>query len=127
LQYREDFDSLRKEWIGGFPTVKDGKMVLTPPDIQSALMAESLAEACRVARLAADLPRLQRYERALLPCFRFLMSLQYTGQRAEHFVEAYRPSILGAFHASAQDGKLRIDYTQHPLCAMVQYLDAVAE
>jgi hypothetical protein len=55
------------------------------------------------------------------------MSLQYTGQRAEHFVEAYRPSILGAFHASAQDGKLRIDYTQHPLCAMVQYLDAVAE
>lgn len=125
LQYREDFDSQRKQWIGGFPTVKGGKMELTPPDIQSALAAESLAEACRVARLAGDLPRLQRYERALVPCFHFVMSLQYTGKRVEHFVEAFRPSILGAFHASPQDGNLRIDYTQHPLCAMVQYLDCV--
>jgi hypothetical protein len=127
LQYREEFDSQRKQWIGGFPAVKAGKMELTAPDIQSALAAESLADACRVARLAGDLPRLQRYERALLPCLHFVMSLQYTGKRVEHFVEAFRPSILGAFHSSAQDGNLRIDYTQHPLCAMVQYLDCVVE
>jgi len=125
LQYREEFDSQRKQWIGGFASFRDGKMVLTPPDIQSALAAESLADACRVARHAGDLPRLQRYQRALIPCMHFVMSLQYTGKKAEHFVDSFRPSILGAFHASLQDGSMRLDYTQHSLCAMVRYLDGV--
>jgi hypothetical protein len=55
------------------------------------------------------------------------MSLQYTGNKTDHFVEKFRPWIQGAFYASPQDGNLRLDYTQHPLCAMVQYLDAVVE
>ena len=69
----------------------------------------------------------ERYERALLHNLHFLMSLQYTGARTQHFVESFRPSINGAFHASHQDGNIRIDYTQHSLCAMVQYLDAVVD
>ena len=99
-------------------------MELTPPDIHSRWQqrvwrkrAASLAlpAICRVCVLRTA---------ARAACI--LMSLQYTAT-AEHFVEAFRPSILGAFHASPQDGNLRIDYTQHPVCAMVQYLDAVAE
>jgi hypothetical protein len=35
--------------------------------------------------------------------------------------------VLGAFYASHQDGTARLDYTQHALCALVQYLAEVAE
>ena len=63
----------------------------------------------------------------LLANLHFLMSLQYNGPKTQHFIEAYRPSVLGAFHASHQDGNLKIDYTVHPLCAMVQYLDTVVD
>jgi hypothetical protein len=127
LQYREEFDSQRRHWNGGFRRCSDGKIEQTTPDISSARCGESLAEACRVARLMGDLPRYERYEKALLHNLHFLMSLQYTGAKTQHFVESFRPSILGAFHASHQDGNIRIDYTQHSLGAMVQYLDAVVE
>ncbi|MSQ95401.1 MAG: hypothetical protein EXR98_12695 [Gemmataceae bacterium] len=127
LQHRDEFDAARKHWAGGFPRFRDGKPDAGPPDIGSALAAESLAEACRVAKQAGDLPRLQRYERALLMDVHFLMSLQYTAKTTAHFEQFFRPSLLGAFHASHQDGSLRIDYTQHALCAMVQYLDTVVE
>ncbi|MBI2803373.1 MAG: hypothetical protein HYX68_00135 [Planctomycetes bacterium] len=127
LQFREDFDSARKHWTGGFPRPQtDGKLT-GPPDISSAHAAESLAEACRVARAAGDLPRLQRFERAFLLNMQFLLSLQYTAARTQHFVPSFRPSVLGAFHASNQDGNLRIDYTQPALAGMVQYLDKVIE
>lgn len=127
LQYREDSDSGRKQWIGGFPRSADGKAESAFPDIWSALPGESLAEACRVAKHATDLPRGQRYERALILNLHFVMSLQYAPLRVQHFVEPFRPAILGGFHGSHQDGNLRIDFTQHPLCAMVQYLEGVIE
>jgi hypothetical protein len=127
LQYREEADTSRKYWSGGFPRSNHGKEEPGAPDIGSALPAESLVEACRIARVTGDLPRLQRYERALIANLHFLMSLQYTGAKTQHFVEAYRPSVLGAFHGSHQDGNLKLDYTQHPLCAMVQYLDTVVD
>ncbi len=128
LQSREEFDSSRRHWNGGFPRFENGKQEAGAPDITSAAAGESLAEACRVAKaLLGDLPRLQRYERALLANLHFLMSLQYNGPKTQHFVEAYRPSVLGAFHASHQDGNLKLDYTLHALCAMVQYLDTVVE
>jgi hypothetical protein len=33
---------------------------------------------------------------------------------------------VGGFHASHQDGDLRIDFTQHAVSAMVQHLTYVA-
>lgn len=127
LQYRDEFDSVRKHWAGGFPRVHAGKTEMTPPDIRSGLTAESLVEACRVAKHAGDLAKLKEYEGALVRNLHFLMSLQYTADKTRHFVDPFRPSVLGAFHASHQDGNIRIDYTQHALCAMVQYLDTIAE
>lgn len=126
LQYREAFDSSRRHWTGGFPR-QAARAETAAPDISSAAAAESLAEACRVAKLAGDLPRAQRYERALLTCFNFLLRLQYSSQNTDHFVDSFRPMVLGAFHVSHQDGNIRIDATQHTLCAMVQYLEGVAE
>jgi hypothetical protein len=127
LQLRENAQSSRKHWNGGFPRMQNGKPDQAPPDIWSSLAAESLADACRVAKAAGDLQRLQRYERALIQCSYFLMSLQYSPNNTVHFADKFVPRILGGFYASHQDGNLRVDYTQHSLCAMVQYLDGVVE
>jgi hypothetical protein len=105
----------------------DGKALATAPDISSASYAESLAEACRVARESADLPRHKRYSAALESSLQFVTTLQYTDASTQHFAPLYRQRVLvGGFHASHQDGDLRIDYAQHAVCAMIQYLEYVA-
>jgi hypothetical protein len=127
LQYGEGIDPTRKQWVGGFKQVRGGLADTAPPDISSAAMAESLADACRVAKQAGDFVKLRNYEQALLLNVHFLMSMQYTLNNTKHFVNPFRPSVLGAFHASHQDGSLRIDYTRPALCAIVQYLEKVVE
>ena len=118
MQY-EAGESVRSDWIGGFRV--DGPAAA--PDIRSAAAAESVAEACRLARAAGDLPRLQRYTRTLESGLQFVLSLQYSESRAQHFVETFRPAVVGAFHASGQDGKIRVDYAQHPVSALVRHLE----
>jgi vacuolar-type H+-ATPase subunit E/Vma4 len=49
--------------------------------------------------------------------------LQYTDANTQHFEEWYRPRLVGGFHASTQDGNLRVDYTQHALSALATYLE----
>jgi hypothetical protein len=114
-------------WVGGFMGWQDGKPVQEEPQIGSAAYAESLADACRIARQLGDLPRYQRNRESLERCLQFLTTLQYTDANTQHFADWYRPTLLGAFHASHQDGNLRIDYTQHAVCALMQYLTHVAE
>jgi hypothetical protein len=126
LQYNEA-DAVRASWVGGYRPWLAGQAVQQAPDIRTAEAAESLAQACRVARAAGELARLQRYTRAIEESLRFLRTLQYTENRMQHFVESYRPALLGAFHESAQDGKIRIDYAQHAVSALVLYLGHVAE
>ena len=67
----------------------------------------------------------RHYSEALERCLQFLATLQYTDANTQHFADWYRPALLGAFHASHEDGNLRIDYTQHAVCALVQYLTHV--
>ena len=88
--------------------------------------AEGLAEACRVARKAGDLTRYQRYRGGLERCLQFAVTLQYTDSNTQHFADWYRRRLLGGFYASHQDGNLRIDYSQHAVCVLVQYLQYVA-
>jgi hypothetical protein len=126
LQYQQ-FDPRRPLWLGGFMGWADGKPQPLPPQIYSANCAEALAHACRVARQAGDVPRFGRYREAVERCLQFLITLQYTEANAQHFADWYRPALLGAFHASHQDGDLRLDYTQHAVGALVDYLDFVAE
>jgi hypothetical protein len=127
LQYPEGGDAARNHWVGGFKRCRDGKIETITPDISSATPAESLAEACRVAKSDNDLVKFRQYERALLLNIRFLMTLQYSLKNTTHYVESFRPSLMGAFYASHQDGHLRIDYTRPALCGMVQYLEKVLE
>ena len=109
-------------WLGGFRESTDGSPLAGAPQVTSACYAEGLAEACRVARQAGDRTRYQRYREALELCLQFLNTLQYTEANTQHFADWYRPVLVGAFHASHQDGNLRIDYTQHAVSALVQYL-----
>jgi hypothetical protein len=112
-------------WMGGFPDGEEGRSVVEP-QAASALVAEGLAAACRCARQAGDLTRYHRYREALERCLQFLTTLQYTQANTQHFADWYRPALAGGFHSSHQDGNLRIDYSQHAVCALVQYLAFVA-
>jgi hypothetical protein len=126
LQYLQ-LERLHPFWIGGFMGWADGKAVSAAPDVGSASYAESLANACRLTHQTGDLQRYQRYRESLELALRFQATLQYTTANTQHFVEEYRPQLLGAFHASHQEGSLRIDYTQQAVCALVQYLRYVVE
>jgi hypothetical protein len=125
LQYAQ-IDPRRLLWYGGFMTWSDGRAVESPPQVDSAAYAEGLAEACRVTRQLGDVGRHQRYGEALERCLQFLVTLQFTDANTQHFADWYRPRVVGAFHASHQDGNLRIDYTQHAVSALVQFLEGHA-
>lgn len=126
LQYAQ-LDPRRPLWVGGFMSWADGKPATTEPQVGSAAYAESLAEACRVARQAGDVKRYERYRIGLERCLQFLNTLQYTEGNTLHFADWYRPTLVGGFYLSHQDGTLRIDYTQHAVCALVQYLAYVTD
>jgi hypothetical protein len=123
LQYSQ-IDPAQQTWFGGFRTWADGKAVDAAPTVASAFYAEGLADACRTARQAVDLDRYRRYMTALQLDLQFVTRLQYTEAVTGHFADWYRPRLVGGFHASQQDGNLRIDYTQHAVSALVQFLDA---
>lgn len=126
LQY-VTLDPRHPLWVGGFMSWADGRPVATAPQVMSASYAEGLAEACRVARELSDVTRHKRYRDALERCLQFLTTLQYVDANTQHFADWYRPVLLGGFYASHQDGTLRIDYTQHAICAMVQCLTYVKD
>jgi hypothetical protein len=127
LQYAQldGVDQRRVLWYGGFRGHADGRPVESAPDVGSAAYAEALAEACRVAGLLGDAERHRRYAEGLVRALQFLTTLQYTEPNTQYFADWYRPRLAGAFHASHQDGNLRIDYTQHAVSALVLYLEYV--
>jgi hypothetical protein len=118
-------DQAHPEWRGGFRVVAE-RQVDAAPTVGSAAYGESLAQACRVARQAADVKRFDRYSNAAGECVRFLALLQYTEGNTGHFEESYRKRLLGGFFASNQDGTLRLDYTQHAVSALALNLEHVS-
>jgi hypothetical protein len=122
LQY-DQLDPRRPLWNGGFMKWADGKAIDAAPTIDSAMYAEGLAEARRAAHAGSDATRYQHYTDVLHRSLQFLSRLQYTDANTQHFEEWYRPRLVGGFHASTQDGNLRIDYTQHALSALATYLE----
>jgi hypothetical protein len=125
LQYAK-IDPYHPRRLGGFMACSAGKIGEEEPDIDSALCALSLAEACRVTRQAPDLARHKKYTATLELCLQFLVTLQYSEGDTQHFADWYRPRLIGGFHVSHTDGTLRIEHTQSALAALVQYLEQVA-
>jgi hypothetical protein len=126
LQY-DQIDPRRQLWYGGFMGWAEGRPTEVAPQVSSAAYAESLAVACLVTRALGDVTHHDRYSAAFERCFQFLVTLQYTDANTDHFAPWYREKIVGGFHASHQDGNLRIDYTQHAVLALLQYLETVAK
>ncbi|MCI0463734.1 MAG: hypothetical protein L0Z62_42910 [Gemmataceae bacterium] len=126
LQYREP-DPVRPLWAGGFKGWTDGRAALEEPTITSARHAEALADGCRVTRQLGDALRHPRYRDALNQALGFVLTLQFTSANTQHFAGWYQREVVGAFHASHQDGNLRLDYTQHGTCALLHHLTHVAE
>jgi hypothetical protein len=122
LQYPLDAEHERT-W-GGFKGWSEGRATETTPTIVTACYSEGLADACRTARQAVDLDRYARYQAALQMSLQFVGRLQYTEGNTSHFAEWYRSRLVGGFHASQQDGNLRIDATQFAVSALLQFLDA---
>jgi hypothetical protein len=126
LQYDLTRNTQRPDWVGGFRGWEDGRASDTPPTAQTGACGEALAMALRAARQAGDQKRLMSYQESLVACLQFLTFLQYTEANTTHFVPPYRDRLVGAFHASPQDGTLRIDYTQHAVSAMSLYVEFTA-
>lgn len=124
LQYSERV-GVSKEWIGGFDSVWQGERMNAPPGASTGSYAESLVDAFRVARAVGDKERMEKYEAATIAAFRFLTSIQYTDANTKHFQPELQERLKGAFHASVEDGTVRIDFAQHALMAMCNYLKEV--
>jgi hypothetical protein len=125
LQY-DQLDPRHPLWYGGYQGWANGKPVEVEPTIATASYAEGLVEACRVARDTADVKRHTRYTESVASSLQFVTRLQFTTANTRHFADWYRDQLLGAFYASHQDGNPRLDYTQHAVSALVQYLTHVA-
>lgn len=124
MQYL-DRQSTPGHWIGGFGSYHEGRWIRTPPGASTASYAEGLVDACRVARLAGDDRRRREYQSALQLAFLFLMNHQYTSSTSAHLEKWYARKLSGAFLGGAEDGDVRIDYTQHAVCGMFHYLNHV--
>ena len=123
LQYTQ-LDPQHPLWIGGFMEGPDGKAGSRRPQVSSAPMP-------RPGRGLPGRPNqatwhaIRAYREALERCSAIPDDPAiHRGQHAalRRLVSA---RLLGGFHASHQDGNLRIDYTQHAVCALVQYLGTV--
>jgi hypothetical protein len=106
---------------------QDGKAVAQMPDISTASAAEALVEGCRLAQLKGDPKRHERYKSTAELALQFVARLQYSQGNTKHFADWYRPKLLGGFHASQQDGNLRLDYAQHAVSALSQYVQLMGK
>lgn len=116
----------RQPGAGGFVVWRNGQATDLPADASTAVSAMSLVDACRVARLVGDVQRLDRYRRGLESSLHFLLALQYTESRVQHYADWFRPWVLGAFHNHPHDGDVRLSNTACSTAAMVGYLEHVA-
>ncbi len=128
LQYADAPDPRRPLWRGGFHGSAHGKGE-TPPGIEAALYAQSLADACRLIRQmpAPDVQRYDRYRLALIRALHFLTTLQYTEATTMHFAASHRHLLVGGFHPSHVDGNLRVDQSAAAVSAFIQFLASGAD
>ena len=126
FQYQK-LDPQHPLWVGGFMGCVDGRPVHTAPQAVSGSLAECLVHAAQVARKVGDVQRWERCKVALDRSLQFVMTLQYTDSNTQHFADWYVPVVVGAFHASHQDGNIRLDCTQQAMGCIIAYLTHVAE
>lgn len=121
LQY-VDPKTVEAAWLGGFGSHRYGQTLWTAPGATTGSYLESLVDAVRVAQAANDLQRATRYQSAVDRAIRFLMTTQFAAASSSHFEPWFARKMDGAFYASVEDGTVRIDFSQHAVSGMMQYL-----
>ena len=88
----------RAMWRGGFAAVADGKVLSTPPTVDTAYGAMAFADACRMIRQMdrPDPARYDRYRTSLTRALQFLATLQYGDENTAAIVKAYFNYIISA-------------------------------
>lgn len=110
---------------GGFVTGSAKMSEAVPQAGESARCTTALCDAYRVAKLAGDTARADKYRQAAGMGIQFVVSLQMTGNSVEHFSESYQPRVLGAFLAQPGEGVIRLQDTAECVLAVSTYLSDV--
>lgn len=114
----------RVNWSGGF--CFDGtNSSVSPGTGDTARCVSALCDAYRVAKLAGDQARVERYRLAAAAGVQFLAGQQFTGSGVEHFAESYQPKVLGAFRSGPAEGEIRLQDTSECVVAIATYLSDV--
>jgi hypothetical protein len=125
-QQIRQLDVRHPQWQGGFPEFVNGRAVVGAPKATGAAYAAALIDASRVTRQKPDAERYERYKEAGFAALQFVMTLQYNESNTQHFAPGYRQrTLLGGFHASPEDGALRLEDTRHAVAALSQYWEYV--
>jgi hypothetical protein len=125
-QQIRQLDPRHPQWQGGFPEFAQGRPLAGAPKATGAAYVAALLDASRVTRQKPDAERFGRYSEAASAGLQFVMMLQYTESNTQHFTPAYRQQVLlGGFHASPDDGALRLDDTRFAVGALAEYWEFV--
>ena len=89
----------------------------------TAVMAESVLEAYRLAKALNDGKRQKAYRRSILMADRFILHCQYNDNNM--FFVKNPKSALGGVRNSIYESKIRIDANQHAGCALLKTLQYV--
>ncbi len=115
----------RVEWAGGIMLSVAKTSAIAPGASETARAVSALCDAYRVAKLAGDTVRMEKFKVAATAGVQFLTSLQFTGNGVEHFAEGYQPRVLGAFRTSPGEGIIRLQDTAECVLAVSTYLSDV--
>jgi hypothetical protein len=115
-------DSRNVKCVGGFRGPTESKTALPAPRIDAAVNLEALAQACLVTRHIPDAARYGKYQECLESGAVFLTTLQFSESNTLHFTPAYRTALIGGFHPTHDDGNLRLDYSLHAICSLIECL-----
>lgn len=119
-------DPRHPHWQGGF--TESGRAAEAAPTAAGTACAAALVEASRVTRQKPDAERYSRYSEAAAAGLQFAITLQYTESNTQHFAAGYRQRVLlGGFHASPDDGSLRLDDSRHAVAALAAYWEQTAQ
>lgn len=98
-----------KEMVGGFPK--------NDPRNLTGFMLEGLVDAYALAEEVNDKPHTNKYKNSVDLARGFVLRSQYT--KADSFTLKHPTRAIGGFKASLKDPRVRVDYTQHAVMALI--------
>lgn len=96
--------------LGGFPK--------NDPRNLTSFMLEGLVDAYALAKSLGDTQHIRSYENSVNLARDFVLRSQYT--KADTLMLKHPARAIGGFKASLKDPRIRVDYTQHAVMALIK-------